>query len=100
METTPTDPMAAPPLSEGGTTTYRELNRDKTRLPRWMDDVMHRKPRWASDAYNDEPSSVTEGVRTQELGMPRCSRSCDGKRRCILPIVEVLVKSGSARMSS
>ena len=40
-------------------------NRDKTRLPRWMDDVMHRKPRWASDAYNDEPSSVTEGVRTQ-----------------------------------
>jgi hypothetical protein len=65
METTPTDPMAAPPLSEGGTTTYRELNRDKTRLPRWMDDVMHRKPRWASDAYNDEPSSVTEGVRTQ-----------------------------------
>ena len=65
METTPGSTMAAPPLSEGGTTTYRELNRDKTRLPRWMDDVMHRKPRWASDAYNDEPSSVTEGVRTQ-----------------------------------
>lgn len=57
--------MATPPLTEGGTTTYRELNRDKTRLPRWMDDVMHRKPRWASDAYNDEPASVTEGVRTQ-----------------------------------
>uniref|UniRef100_A0A6S8V7K6 Uncharacterized protein n=1 Tax=Pelagomonas calceolata TaxID=35677 RepID=A0A6S8V7K6_9STRA len=65
METTPGSTMAAPPLSEGGTTTYRELNRDKTRLPRWMDDVMHRKPRWASDAYNDEPASVTEGVRTQ-----------------------------------
>ena len=65
METTPLDTMAAPPLTEGGTTSYRELNRDKTRLPRWMDDVMHRKPRWASDAYNDEPASVTEGVRTQ-----------------------------------
>ena len=26
---------------------------------------MHRKPRWASDAYNDEPASVTEGVRTR-----------------------------------
>mmetsp|Transcript_7057 Transcript_7057/g.18247 ORF Transcript_7057/g.18247 Transcript_7057/m.18247 type:complete len:809 (-) Transcript_7057:1159-3585(-) len=62
METTD---MAAPPLTEGGTTTYRELNRDKTRLPRWMDDMMHRRPRWASDAYNDAPSSVTEGVRTQ-----------------------------------
>ena len=57
--------MAAPPLTEGGTTTYRELNRDKTRLPRWMDDVMHRKPRWAADAYREEPASVTEGVRTQ-----------------------------------
>ena len=65
METTPGSDMAAPPLGEGGTTTYRELNRDKTRLPRWMDDVMHRRPRWASDAYNDAPASVTEGVRTQ-----------------------------------
>ena len=65
MESTLEDTaLVAPPLGPGGTTTHRELNRDKTRLPRWMDDALHRKPDLRQKMYA-EPATITEAVGTQ-----------------------------------